>query len=361
MNKRWSIGLIVLLAFSLLASGCQDRPTAEEIVAHMQAVEASTENAHAVVELSGQIQGTDLELAIEMWEQRPNKFRAEVLEASESDLVGAVSVTDGQQVWMYHPGENEVVTGDVSALSEMDDAEILDPRQAIEFMDEAIQLVLDTCDVRLVGEEDLDGVATYVLEFTPKEEGEEAERPLPLQGTATLWVEQERWIVLQGHFEGGALGEGWARVRSFEFNAGVPDDRFQFEIPPDAEVIDVEDVQPRHLTLDEARAQAEFPLLVPTELPEGTTLVDVFTVEGDFILYYDHAETSFTVVQGSPQRMENLPSGETSEVTVRGQAATLIADGQGNHFLSWTEDGVAIIVAGRIDEDAILRVAESLQ
>jgi hypothetical protein len=59
--------------------------------------------------------------------------------------------------------------------------------------------------------------------------------------------------------------------------------------------------------------------------------------------------------------MEHAPSGEMTEVTVRGQTATLITDESGNSFLSWTENGVNIIIAGHISQDDILQVAESLQ
>ena len=97
MKKRWFIGLSAFVALSLLLSlflgGCQNRPTAEEIVAKMREVEASTEDAHAVLELSIQGQGMDEDLVVEVWEKKPDKLRAEVLEASDTELVGAISVT----------------------------------------------------------------------------------------------------------------------------------------------------------------------------------------------------------------------------------------------------------------------------
>ena len=370
MNKRWSIGLCIVMALSLLVGGCQNRPTAEEVVAKMKEVEASIENAHAVVEFSLRSSAKDLDLTVEMWEQTPNRFRAEVLEASEGDLEGMVSVTDGQQVWIYNPSENEALVGKVGEFG-MD--EPLNPRQVIEFMQEGIQRVMDTCDVELVGEEDVGGAATYKLEFTPKT-GEEAALPIPID-KGTLWVEQERWIALQAQFEGGTLGQGSMRVRSFEFNTGVDGDRFQFDVPADAHVIDVEDTQPTPLTLDEARDQAGFTLLIPGYVPEGATLIDVFTANGAFVLHYDHSPVSFTVTQRLLEEGEDLEQQieqrfsrqveellvTVSDQAVRGQTATLITDGLDNSFLTWTEDGIVIAIAGRISQDEILEVAESLQ
>jgi outer membrane lipoprotein-sorting protein len=361
MKKQLVIVLSVVATLALLLSGCQTGPTAEEIVAKMQEVEASTEDAHAVVEFSIQPEDmdVDMDVVVELWEKRPAKLRAEVLEADETEFEGVISVTDGEQAWLYHPGENVVVTG---ALGDLESDEIpIDPQQVIQLMEEGIQWAMDNFDVKLAGEEELNGVATYKLEFTPKE-GEEYPMPIPADAKATLWVEKDRWIALQAHVDGSAFGEGWVRVRSFEFNTGLDDGLFQFEIPEGAEVIDIADMEPVPLTLDEAEARAEFDLLVPTYEPDGATLIEVFRVGDAFILRYDHSTTSFTIVQGDlPQPMQETPSGEATEVTVRGQVAVLVTDGAGNSFLTWTEDGVSIAIAGHISADEIVRVAESLQ
>jgi outer membrane lipoprotein-sorting protein len=352
MNKRWFVGLSVLAMIALLLGGCQRKPTAEEIVAKLKEVEASTEDAHAILEFSAKGQGMDEELVVEVWEKKPNKFRAEVLEANDSEFVGAINVTDGQQFWMYEPAKNEVVVDEVGP------DEPSSFREAIQRMEDMIQQALDVTDVKLTGEEDVAGVATYKLELTPREDDETF---LPAGSEATLWVDQERWVVLQAYFSSGIAGEGQMRVRSFELNTGLADDLFQFEIPEGAKVTNAEDKRPKPLTLDEARAQADFTLLVPTYLPEGATLVDVLTVDEAFILHYDHSMTSFTVIQGQPQGVREAPAGQKTEVTVRGQMANLITDGLGNSFLTWTEDGVAITIAGRISQEEILKVAESLQ
>lgn len=352
MNKRWFAGLSLLAVLSLLVSGCQSRPTAEEIVAKMKEVEASIEDAHGVVEFSGQGQGIDMELAVEMWEKKPNKFRAEVLEASDADLVGAVSVTDGQQVWMYEPDKNKVAVGELGGMDEPPS-----PREMVQHMRGMIEQVMDASEVKLVGEEEVAGTATYKLEFTPKEDEKAV---LPMGGKLTLWVGQEQWIPLQAHFIGDMVGEGWMQVRSYEFNTGLPDGQFQFEIPAGAEVVTIKDQEPELLTLDEAEAQAGFDLLVPAYVPQGATLIDVFAVDEAYVLHYDHAAVSFTVMQGQSPQMD-IPFGETTGVVVRGQPGTLITDGLDNSFLSWTEDGVNVVIAGRISAEEVVKVAESLQ
>jgi outer membrane lipoprotein-sorting protein len=294
----------------------------------------------------------DEDLVVEVWEKKPNKFRAEVLEANDSELVGAISVTDGRQVWMYEPGKNEVVVDEVGP------DEPSSFREVVQHMEDMIRQALDATNAKLVGEDDVAGVATFKLELTPREDDETF---LPADSKVTLWVDQERWVVLQAHFSGGVAGEGQMRVRSFELNTGIADDRFQFQIPEGAQVTKAEDKRPQPLTLDEARAQADFTLLVPTYVPEGVTLVDVLTVGEAFILHYDHSTISFSVIQGFSDGVREAPPGQKTEVTVRGQTANLIADSLGNNFLTWVEEGVTITIAGRISQDEILKVAESLQ
>jgi outer membrane lipoprotein-sorting protein len=342
-----------LVALSLLLGACQSQPSVEEIVSRIKEVEASTEDAHGVMELSIDALGLDQDMVVEVWEKRPGKTRAEMLESSDPEFAGSVFVSDGQQVWAYQPADNKVVVG------ELGPDEPSSPRYLIDMMDKVIQYAVDTSDVRLVGEEEVAGVPTYKLELTPKE-GDEA--LLPLGTTATLWVDQERWVVLQAHLLGDTVGEGWMRVRSFELNTGLGDDLFLFEVPEGAEVETAEDREPVYLTLDEALAEAPF-LVVADYVPQGVTLVELFKVRDAYVLYYNHqTDISFTIVQGQAISREDVPLGKTSEVIVRGQQCTLITNEvSGTSFLAWEEDGIAITIAGQISESEILRVAESLQ
>jgi outer membrane lipoprotein-sorting protein len=352
MNRRWLALMGALVVVALLVGGCQNQPTAEEIVARMREVEASTEDVHGVLEVGVHDVGKDEQVVVEVWEKKPDKTRVETLESSDPDLAGAVIVGDGQQVWMYSPAENRVLVSEVGA------DEPSSPRDLIRFMEQIIQRMLDASEMKLLGEEDVAGVPTYKLELTPKE-GEDA--ILPVDAKVTLWVDQERWVVLRAHMISDLLGEASMRVRSFELNTGLGDDLFQFEVPEGAEVASVESRQPVPLTLDEARAEAAF-LLVPSYVPEGATLISVFSVDDAYVLHYDHSTTSFTIMQGWSPAEGEIPQGQTTEVTLRGQTATLITDASlGNSFLTWVEDGVTITIAGRISEDEILEVAESLQ
>jgi outer membrane lipoprotein-sorting protein len=357
MRNRRLVVLGLLVALVPLLAGCGQRITAQEIVDRVQETVTNTQDAHAVVSASLNAQGIEMSATAEVWEKSPNKLRAMVLETSQAEFEDTVLVTDGQQAWYYDPSQNRVLVGPVGEI------ETPLPQQLIGEMQEMIQVVLDTSEVELAGEEAVAGNAAYKLILTPKE-GEDGQEPaaFPGNGTVTLWVDKEQWFVLKATYEAGSLGQGSLEVRSFELNPGLSDEMFTFDAPQGATVIDVESQQPMALTLEEARAQAEFPLLVPTYLPRGATLVEVFKVGGSIILRYDHSpDVSFTVVQG-PEPMGPPSGGQAEPLTLRGQSATAVSDeAGGNSFLYWLEDGLMMSVGGHLPLDEAIQVAESLQ
>ena len=352
-TKRW-IAVSLFLTVALILAGCGQQITAEEIVAKMQETVDGTQDAHAIVVADVNVQGVQLSVKAELWEQAPNKVRAQVLEASQPGLVGTMLVSDGENGWFYEPARNQVTVGAVEAM----DTPL--PREVLVGLQEVIQQVLNAADVELAGEETLAGRDAYKLVANPKEDA--AEPLFPGNGTATVWVDKDQWIVLKAEYVASAFGQGALEVQSFELNPGLSPDLFTFEVPADATVVYAEANEPVSLTLDEARAQAGFPLLVPAYVPAGATLIEVFKTGESFVLRYDHSrDVSFTVFQGTGE-VGPPTLGKTHNITVRGHDATAITDeAGGNTFLYWTESDITVVVAGRISLDEALQVAESLE
>jgi outer membrane lipoprotein-sorting protein len=216
----------------------------------MQETVDSTQDAHAIVVAEVNAQGIELSAKAELWEQMPNKVRAEVLEASEPSLVGTVLVSDGANGWFYEPARNLVTVG---AMEELDTPL---PQEILVGLQEVIQQVLNAADVELVGEESIAGREAYKLEASPKEGAEH--QLFPGNGTATVWVDKDQWIVLKATYTAGAFGQGSMEVQSFELNPGLSADIFSFEVPEGAHVEDVETQQAVPLTLDEAVSLRRF-------------------------------------------------------------------------------------------------------
>jgi outer membrane lipoprotein-sorting protein len=358
-NRRCNMGrkpyavVGLLLVFALLLSACGGSITAEEVVSKMEETIENTKDAHAVLQAKVDAQGITLAVTAEVWEKAPNLVRAEILDASEPRFAGMVMVSDGEKAWLYEPARNTVTMG---SAGEMD---MPLPQEMISSLQDVIQEVLDVSDVELSGQETVAGREAYKLTLSPQENAEQ--EVFPGNGTATLWVDKEQWIVLKAAYEANAFGLGNMEVQTFELNPGLPDSLFDFEVPEGATVIDAEAQKPEPMTLDQARAQAGFPLLVPAYVPDDATLIEVFQVGDLFVLRYNHStEVSFTVVQG-PELAGPPPLGQSQGTTVRGQDATVISDqAGGNTFLYWTENGVTVTVAGHLSMEEALLVAESL-
>lgn len=352
-TKVWIL-LSLLLVSSLVLAGCGSRITAEEVVAKMQETVDSTVDGHAVITVNVDAQDIVLSATVEIWEKSPNQFRAEVIESSRANLAGMTMVSDGQKGWVYNPARNQVQIGTVD---EMDSSL---PQQMLAELRVVLQEVLEVSNVELEGEEAVAGREAYKLILSPKEDADQT--LFPGGGTATLWVDKEQWFPLKAIYEGNVFGQGSVEVQSFELNPGLTDDLFVFVVPEGAEVVEIEPKQIEPLTLDEALAQTDFPLLIPEYVPEEATLIEVLKAGDSYVLRYDHSpQISFTIVQGS--ELEGPPPlGDSQGITVRGQEATAITDeAGGNTFLYWTEDGVMITVAGHISLDEALKVAESMK
>jgi len=354
MRHRSWIVLSLVLMLSLILAGCGSAITAEEIVAKVQETVENTQDAHAIVSVNANVQGTEIAAKAEVWEKAPNKVRAVVLEASQPELDGVIMTSDGQQGWLYYPSRDVVMVGPVEQI----DTPL--PQEMLLEMQEVIQRVLDASDVELAGEGTVAGRDAYQLTLSPQEDSEL--EIFPGNGTATLWVDKEQWFVLKATYQADMFGQGEIVVESFELNPGLGEDLFTFEIPDGVEVVDIEAQQPEYLTLVEATAQAGFDLLVPAYTPEEATLIQVVRVQDTIVLGYDHAPgVSFSIVQG-PQPMGQLPLGQTEEVTVRGLSATLVRNDANNFTsLQWTENDVVIRIVGAISPEDAIQVAESLQ
>jgi outer membrane lipoprotein-sorting protein len=354
MRRRVWMSCSVFLILSLVLVGCGQKTTAEDIVAKIQETAASTQDAHAVLTADVNVQGIEMSVKAEVWEKMPNKARAVVIESSDEKYAGTTMVSDGQQAWLYEPARNLVTTGS------MGEVEMPIPQEMLTSLQDVIQQMLDASNVELVGEETVAGRASYKLTLSPSEDG--GQQLFPGNGTATLWVDKEQWFILKAVYDGGTFGQGTMEVQSFELNTGLSDELFTFQPPEGAKVIDIAAQQPEPMTVVEAMQYPAFHVMIPDYVPEGATLISVFKSGESIILRYDHStQVSFAIVQG-PELASQPPLGESQNVTVRGQNATVVTDeGGGNTFLYWTEGGVTVTVAGHITLDEALKVAESLK
>lgn len=371
--------LAVLLFLPLIISACGERQlTADEIVQRMEAARAATNDAHATVAFTMSGDERNTSMVVEGWIKKSsqtdetgqpiNKIRAVVLESDKAEQVGSLLASDGTTFWLYNPSRNSVVTGTRSDIP--GGADPLTAVGAPEALQELVSRGLDAVNVEVLGNEQVANVNTWKLKLTPKTDTQEQ---LQLDGIvdATMWVDEARALPLKFDVDASSMGRSTVEVRSIETNTGLADDLFIFTPPAGATVTQAseiaEQMRPQSVTLDEARSQASFSVLAPEFIPGDAALTQVQLVGDHTVIQtYTGGTTSFSVVQSTREvgRDRQPPAGsQTQEVQVRGQTATLIV-GNGSEqgsLLRWQENSVRFVVAGTLNADDAVKVAESLK
>jgi outer membrane lipoprotein-sorting protein len=388
---------------------------------------------------------------VELWYKKPNLMRAEVKSMEPSDYAGAFFVNDGKTLWAYDPAHKMAFKLDAAALKSAGQMVNLPTDVQDILSDPNLTTVLDRMlsftDAKVDGNEQVNGFNTYKLTLTPKADTGLANAALALK--ATMWVDQATWTVVKldvtsaqgtGSYSAqtvdfnkgiaantftfslpdgakgvdltmfmprtvtleparsGAAAQGNASysAKTVDFNKGVPDSTFTFQLPAGAQGVDLTMFMPRSVTLDQARSgatQQGFTLLTPDYLAGGATLtaVTALPMGRGYVLTYSGAASvpTFAVYEGvnkgalpgmgkmgDMDPMEKLMNGQgvdgwtVTTVQVRGvegKAFSHQADVKGaaetGRFVTWQEKGssLRIGVGGELSLAETLKIAESLK
>lgn len=374
--------LLFLVASAGLVTALVQPSAADLLTESLQLLETA-ESGHVIVEMTADLpQQEAMSATVEVWGQmgagpdgKP-AVRLEVLETSKAKLNGMIAVSDGNQFWIYHPDENKVLTGTADYFAEtmkrqmeehegqMPDLPERDPAetpQHPETPEEVVAQLLEYFDAERDGTEDTPAGEAYHLRLIPIPERMPEEARMA-GGLFHVWVRNEDRAPLGVAYSDGAAGAGEARATLAEINVALDPALFTFEIPEGAEVVDVADLQPQSLSLDEAEAAAAFDVLRPAQLPDAARLLEVVEVGGAIAQRYSLPEGAFTVAQGEAARTTPPPAAESSQtVMVRGEEGVLYADEEGNRvLLTWTEGDITFWIGGDLTPEQALAVAESL-
>lgn len=379
MNKKRNLWIAISAAIlmpALVAGVFLLQPSAEDILVESLETIKTVTDVHAIVTFEADTIDKDSSGTLEVWVRRgedgPGAFRIEVLESSDPKGIGAVIVSDGETLWAYFPAENKVLVGTFEeAHAMMEESNFMygelaadhDEFEHPEDANEAVERLLEYVTASISGSESVAGETAHLLELEPIPERMPSEFAA-IGGSINLWIGQESSLPLAAAYTGGTMGEVSIRVQEYELIAGLADKLFQFEIPADAEIIKIEDLEPKSLTLEEAGESAEFELLTPAET--DATLVDIFDVRGIFVQRYTFPEGgSFTIAQGIADDLTDEfspPIGESQPVEVRGTTGQLMEAESGEQvLLTWTEGELFYSVAGDLSPEEALLIAESLQ
>ncbi|PXF56307.1 MAG: outer membrane lipoprotein-sorting protein [Candidatus Methanogaster sp.] len=353
MNKQTKqIAAALLVLAAVLTSGCADQiseMSADEIASMMEAKQESIVDFSATMVMTSSFGGEDMLMQARMVTIPPDKSRVEYTEPAE--LAGTVMVTNGSTVWTYDPAKNQVTKMALpeDIPSEMDYTEL-------------VKNLLDKNDISLEGTEDVGGRSAYVIKATPKNETISG-----LFARTRVWVDRENWMLLRMDMydkDDNLISK--VEYKDITFNTGIPDSEFIFEVPAGAEVVEtsLEDMMPKKMTLDEARANLTFDMGVPSYLPDGYEFDHAIVIGGEqevVSLQYTNGNERLYLSESISDDSDRSESamGEPEIVSING------TDGEfapifGMNTLQWSADGIDYSLSGVIEKDEMVNVAESI-
>jgi len=220
--------LILVLAsitVALFVSGCmEENLSAEEITSHTLDKKNSIQDYSYTMHITSYIGQKTEKIEYKTMFKRPNMLISIATKPGKQNQNSRI--LDGEFMWTYFPDTNTVTKIPISNIPEHmknDYANIIDK-------------FLKNTSTTLLGEENIDGRTTYLLETTPEKKDGYSELPYKTK----IWVDQETWMPLKYEIynSNGNLTMK-LEIRELKVNTGIPDSEFKFEVPTSAKMLDL--------------------------------------------------------------------------------------------------------------------------
>ncbi len=314
---------LVILALLLLGCTQQTQLTAEEIAKEMQKRYESIKDMSGEIVVTTNYGDKEETYRAKFW-MKGNKYRG--------DDGKTLTVSNGSVTWIYDREKNEVVRMSFSGEKPQFDYGMI------------IKGLMESYNVRLLGEERIDSRECYVIEAEPKAGGAKMK----------MWVDKEFWYPLKTEM----TVEGVTTVveyRNVSFNTGLSDDLFEFTPPEGVKIVEKKFELPERLTIDEAQQKVNFTIVVPS-YTAGYEF-DYAMVYGDFVqLVYTRGDDRLVITESLTRSPLGL---NWSEVDVNGRKAE-IAEMFGTKVLRINVNGVEVTIAAKLSEEELVKIAGSM-
>ncbi|QPQ31360.1 LolA family protein [Lysinibacillus sp. JNUCC 51] len=325
MNWKKSLraaGLIAALTFSLVGCNTEGSYSPQEIID--QAMQETKEPLTYYAEYKMDMGDVGGKAQVKEW-AKDGKRRIETTAENGEHII---TVNNGSQVIIYDVVKNTVNKMDLGKdgldgfKSPRDQAELL------------FNLVKDTHDVKIDGEEKIAGRDTYKIVAKAKKDD-------TLIGDIEVWVDKKTWVTLKT-ITNSAGNKMITEYTKMDENAKIDDAKFTIDIPKDAKV---EEINGSELVkLDTVKNELGEFLMVPEE--NGLTLEQISLDKGienrsEYTFSYaknGQEDISVTVFKANSKATKEEPILGEKEMDIRGQKGTVM-DEQNFRCISWQENG----------------------
>jgi len=250
-----------------------------------------------------------------------------------------VTLMEGKNVSFYDEAENTVYHTDLDEQASLD-------FNAQEQVEDILELVKDTHDIKNEGEEEIAGRPTVHIVAT-KRKGEKS-----LYGTHEMWIDKENWLVLKTVSNTGD-NKVEMEYTKIDFDSKLDDDVFTLDVPDDAtvEMIDDEIETDEDITLEEGAEKLGTTYKYMKEKDDiSIDSVSYIELTDDVSLQnvnidYHHEGLPFMTLSIYLDEVDRLSDEDieedelTQHLILRGQDAELF-EMDDTRMLSWSEEGL---------------------
>jgi outer membrane lipoprotein-sorting protein len=381
---RWQVALlpfIFLLVLLLAACGgpstsqtpAAPTPTPSPTSAQGQQLLAkvaqnlkSAKTLHALFNLTAAGSAFNGTVNTEVWNASPNKSHTVVLHSTITQLpTGLVTVSNGKQAWQYNPVKKVVYTGQVSNNTGTPSTGAGQDQN--QFLLNFVQSVLIHGNATLVSSTaSVNGHEAYEIHVTSSGSGQSGSTGSGsgnFNYVGDLYVDKTSMLPLKVTLTIQGFGQVTLDMPTLVLNQPVSVSLFTFVPPAGVQVLPFPKEGTSNtstISLAQAQQQAGYHLLSISASDSEYQLqgVDALGAPGSqiFTLNYIKGNTTFAISEG--KSLANLPvSGQ--QMSLRGTTATLSSVGS-TMTLTWTEQGVGIQIAGNLNKDELVTIANLL-
>lgn len=385
-SKKRTLIIFLTLVISVLSVGLlavMIIPSADELLTQSVETLESVESGHAIITATAKLPNQVFNGTVEVWGKLGDvsgsypAWRAEVLAASEEELVGVTAVTDGNEFWLYSEARNTVVVGHVEEVKTLLAEKIAEhgvlgnhvdnwnPESADipQTPEEFVARFLEYFTAERKGQEDFVAGQAYLLRLVPIAD-KMPDEFRNIGGFVNLWLRTDDKLPIAGEFAESPFVYGKFEAISAEINIDIDESLFIFDIPPGTQVIEASEKLAELEALKQTDLPLDFEVITASWLPESAVAEEPQQVGEAFVQRYTLPDSqSFVVAQGTSVPLDAPAEATSSEsVIVRGQEGTLFTnDSSTRSLLIWNDGSVWYLVGGDLSPEQALTIAESLQ
>lgn len=320
--------VLIVLTITTIFLACIQL-SAEQIVEKMKEKYNSTKDMKGVMIVTTNL-GKQQTQTTKFAMKKPNKWKTE----DENIL----TISNGKTMWIYDKQKNEVAKFNLPEVKqpEFDYGKI-------------VKDMLEKYDIELVGEDKISNRNCYVIELKPKGKDYFINQK--------LWVDKEYWYPLKIEINYGNFSST-VEYKNVEFNAGISDEEFEFKPPEGAKIVEKELKLPEKLTIEEAQKRVNFTILKP-RYTAGFTFDYAMVFEGFVQLYYEKGDDVMVISErvGGSGESKSLPNAKKVKISdIEGEVAEVF----GARMLKFSLNNVEISISGKLSEEELIKVAESM-